>query len=141
MNLHPVLQQDCQLAGRFPLCHLLLMLDANYPWFILVPDREGIAEIHELTAADRQSLLQESVVLSQAMQQAFTPDKLNIAALGNVVPQLHIHHIARYRSDPAWPDPVWGRVPRVSYTDVARVAILERLLGSLPDDSGFTPAG
>ncbi len=93
MTLHPQLAQDCSVIGHFPLCQLLLMEDANYPWFILVPARADITEIHQLSVADQQQLMHESVVLSQALEQAFSPDKLNIAALGNVVPQLHVHHI------------------------------------------------
>ncbi|MGD8576244.1 MAG: HIT family protein, partial [Thiohalophilus sp.] len=83
--------------------------------FILVPDRDDISEIYELDETDQQQLMQESVILGRAMMRAFKGDKLNIAALGNVVPQLHIHHIVRYRGDPAWPAPVWGRVPAKKY--------------------------
>ena len=109
------LRKDCMILGRMPLCHLLLMLDANYPWFVLVPDREGVCEIYELCETDQQQLLLESVRLGRAMMRAFRGDKLNVAALGNVVPQLHIHHVVRYRGDPAWPAPVWGRVPVKQY--------------------------
>ena len=140
MGIHPTLARDCHIVGRFPLCHLLLMLDANYPWFILVPAREGISEIHQLVAGDRQLLLQESVLLSQAMERGFRPDKLNIAALGNIVPQLHIHHIARYRDDAAWPDPVWGRVARRAYSAEARDGVLQKLTGCLQGEGGFTAA-
>jgi len=140
MKLHPLLQQDCHLAGRFPLCHLLLMQDANYPWFILVPDRDDITEIHQLQAADRRRLLDESVILSRALQAVFAPDKLNIAALGNIVPQLHLHHIVRYRDDPAWPDPVWGRVARREYTDAGRREVLDRLGHALHEVSAFSEA-
>ena len=107
-ELHPQLARDCRLIGRFPLCRLLLMLDANYPWFILVPDREGITEIHQLDSDDQQRLLHESSSLAGVLEEVFQADKLNIAALGNVVPQLHVHHIVRYENDPAWPAPVWG---------------------------------
>ena len=140
MNLHPVLQQDCMVIGRFPLCYLLLMQDANYPWFILVPDRDGISEVHQLQVDDQQRLMAESVRLSTALQDAFAPDKLNIAALGNIVPQLHMHHIVRYRSDPAWPDPVWGRVARKCYTDEDRQLVLDRIRNSLSGAVEFTAA-
>ena len=113
--LDPRLQQDCRTLGRFPLCYLLLMLDANYPWFILVPACEGIREIHELTDSDQQQLLTESILLARGLTELFRPDKMNIAALGNVVSQLHIHHIVRYRDDPAWPAPVWGKLPARPY--------------------------
>jgi diadenosine tetraphosphate (Ap4A) HIT family hydrolase len=114
-EIHPQLAADCILLGRFPLCRLLLMNDSNYPWFILVPDRDGIREIYQLDEADRALLLRESCILSEFLMQGFAGDKLNVAALGNQVPQLHLHHIVRYETDPAWPGPVWGRQPPVSY--------------------------
>ena len=107
-KLHKTLEKDCLLVGQFDLSLLLISRDANYPWLILVPKREDISEIYQLSDVDRQQLLVESCRLSEAMMALFAPDKLNIAALGNVVPQLHIHHVARYTSDPAWPAPIWG---------------------------------
>jgi len=94
----------------------LLMRDANYPWCILVPDREDITEIHHLNETDQLQLMHESVRLSHALESVFSPDKLNIASLGNVVPQCHVHHVVRYHSDVAWPGPVWGRVPAREYS-------------------------
>jgi diadenosine tetraphosphate (Ap4A) HIT family hydrolase len=138
-TIHPQLMQDCQLLGKFTLCHLLLMRDANYPWCILVPDRDDVSEIHQLSEPDQQQLLRESSLLSVAMESAFSPDKLNIAALGNVVPQLHLHHIARYRSDAAWPAPVWGRVPAKPYLEYELEAVVHSLTALLT--SGFTAAG
>jgi diadenosine tetraphosphate (Ap4A) HIT family hydrolase len=135
-TIHPLLVKDCQLLGKFTLCHLLLMRDANYPWFILVPDREAISEIHQLSEADQQQLLRESSQLSIAMESAFSPDKLNIAALGNVVPQLHLHHIARYRTDAAWPTPVWGRVPAKPYLEYELEAVVNSVTPLLT--GGFT---
>jgi len=114
-KLHPQLAADCIQLGRFPLCRLLLMNDSNYPWFILVPDRDGIREIYQLADEDRAQLWRESCELSAFVMAAFAGDKLNVAALGNQVPQLHLHHIVRYASDPAWPAPVWGRRPPVPY--------------------------
>jgi diadenosine tetraphosphate (Ap4A) HIT family hydrolase len=137
-TIHPLLVKDCQLLGRFMLNHLLLMRDANYPWFILVPDREGISEIHQLSEADQQQLLRESSQLSMALESAFSPDKLNIAALGNVVPQLHLHHIARYKTDAAWPTPVWGKVPAKPYLDYELAAVVQSLTSLLT--VGFTAA-
>lgn len=136
-KLHHQLQQDCFELGSFPLCRLLLMNDSNYPWFILVPQREGIHEIHQLTVADQQQLLHESSQLSRTLAEAFEADKMNIAALGNVVPQLHIHHIVRYRTDPAWPQPVWGRVDAAPYTDAGVALLLERLRCALGSDFVF----
>jgi diadenosine tetraphosphate (Ap4A) HIT family hydrolase len=114
-KLHERLDEDCLLVGQFELCLLLISRDANYPWLILVPKREDITEVYQLNDADRQQLLHESCVLSEAMNELFAPDKLNIAALGNVVHQLHIHHIARYESDPAWPKTIWGVVAADEY--------------------------
>jgi diadenosine tetraphosphate (Ap4A) HIT family hydrolase len=125
--IHPQLSEGCLIIGKLNLCHLLLMQDANYPWFILVPDREGITEIHQLSSVDQQQLMEESVMLSRALESAFSPDKLNIAALGNVVPQLHIHHIVRYRTDVAWPAPVWSRVPAKPYTEEELSAVIQSL--------------
>lgn len=107
-ELHPQLRHDCRVIGRFPLCQLLLLNDARFPWFVLVPERERVAEIYMLSESERGQLWRESNQLSECIVQLFRPDKLNIAALGNIVPQLHVHHIARYTGDAAWPKPVWG---------------------------------
>jgi diadenosine tetraphosphate (Ap4A) HIT family hydrolase len=136
-ELHPQFQRDCLLIGRFSLCRLLLMRDANYPWFILVPDREGISEIYQLSEADQVQLLRESSRLAAVLAVRFRADKLNIAALGNVVPQLHIHHVVRYRDDAAWPAPVWGRVPVRPYTPEGSAAVIETLRQGLHDDFEF----
>ncbi len=114
-QLHERLANDTVKVGSFTLCEVLLMNDANYPWIILVPRRQGISEIHHLTEQDQQQLLRESVFVAGKMQVHFQADKMNIAALGNVVPQLHIHHIARYVKDIAWPKPVWGFQPASVY--------------------------
>jgi diadenosine tetraphosphate (Ap4A) HIT family hydrolase len=128
-ELHPRLKQDCLLVGRFPLCRLLLMRDANYPWFILVPDREGITEIHELSEQDQVQLVRESSLLAATLAECFQAHKLNIAALGNVVAQLHVHHIVRYTHDPAWPAPVWGRVEPRPYGEQELQGVMARLKG------------
>ena len=137
--IHPQLVKDCLLLGRFTLSHLLLMRDANYPWCILVPDREGIAEIYQLSETDQQQLLRESSQLSLAMAAAFSPDKLNVAALGNVGPQLHIHHIARYKTDVAWPAPVWGRVAVKPYSEDELAAVVQSLLSELTEGFKASP--
>jgi diadenosine tetraphosphate (Ap4A) HIT family hydrolase len=115
IELHPQLKKDCLPLGEFTLCSLLLLNDANYPWFILLPNRAGITEIHQLSELDQQQLMTESTFFSQCLEQVFQPDKLNIAALGNMVPQLHIHHIARFTSDACWPAPVWGATTSIPY--------------------------
>ena len=126
-EIHHQLAADCKLLGRFPLCHLLLMNDRNYPWFILVPDRADIREIYQLEAADRKQLLEESCLLSEFLMSAFSGDKLNVAALGNQVPQLHLHHVVRYASDPAWPAPVWGKHAALPYSAAAVDEITSKL--------------
>lgn len=102
---------------ELPLSLLLLMNDSQYPWTILVPRVEQVKEVIDLSTEQQQQLWCESAWLSRALQQQYRPDKLNIAALGNMVPQLHIHHIARFKHDVAWPQPVWGKYPPVPYTD------------------------
>jgi len=114
-ELDPRLQADTITIGDFPLCRLLLMNDSTYPWFILVPRREGSCEIHQLLETDQAQLWLESVVLARWMESAFSFAKLNVAALGNVVSQLHLHHVARRTDDPTWPGPVWGQHPAKPY--------------------------
>lgn len=131
-TLHERLAADSLVLGDFPLCRLLLMNDAQYPWCILVPRRAGVREIYELGEADQRQLLRESCALSRALMEGFKGEKLNIAALGNVVPQLHLHHVVRYTHDAAWPFPVWGRHPARPYSDAEREARLKPLRGKLP---------
>ena len=136
-SLHPRLQHDCLVLGRLELCRVLLMNESNYPWLILVPERPEVREIFELTDADQMQLIRESSRLAAHLQSAFDADKLNVAAIGNLVPQLHLHHVVRYRTDPAWPAPVWGHRPPRSYEPGELDQFLERLqLDSLP---GFMP--
>lgn len=127
VELHPQLARDCLRLGRFPLCQLLLLRDAHYPWFILVPDREGVTEIYQLSEPDQQQLSRESSLLAEFLATTFEADKMNIAALGNLVPQLHVHHIVRYRTDPAWPGPVWGHAPAAPYAAEAMQTLIDKL--------------
>ncbi len=117
--LHERLAADTITLADWPLCRVLLMNDASYPWLILVPRRAGLTEIHELAADGRNTLIEEVARASLALTSGFQPDKINVGALGNMVPQLHIHVIARFRSDPAWPGPVWGKQPPVPYESAA----------------------
>ena len=128
IELHPQLKKDCIQLGEFTLCSLLLLNDANYPWFILLPNRAGITEMHHLSEIDQQQLMTESMFFSQCLEQVFQADKLNIAALGNVVPQLHIHHIARFTTDACWPAPVWGAVSTIPYNEAQLKNIKKQLL-------------
>lgn len=133
-ELHPRLEAGCIPVGRFPLCLLLLKNDSNYPWFILVPEREGVKEIFELSQEDQTRLILESSQLSEHLATAFKADRMNVAALGNVVPQLHVHHIVRHETDPAWPGPVWGRLAAKPYKpdEAARTkAIVSEAIGGM----------
>jgi len=135
--LHRVLRQDCLLVGRFRLCHLLLMKDANYPWCILVPDRDNISEIHQLSESDQLQLIRESSILAAALEKVFSADKINIAALGNIVPQLHLHHVVRYRNDKTWPAPVWGAARAKPYSEEALQVVVDKLKEGLGDRVDF----
>jgi diadenosine tetraphosphate (Ap4A) HIT family hydrolase len=131
-EIHKQLQTDCVAIGRFPLCHLLLMNNTQYPWCLLVPDRENISEIYQLSKEDQLQLAEESGWLGEFMMTEFNGDKLNIAAIGNIVPQLHVHHVVRYKHDALWPDPIWGKVTAAPYSseDITalkmRYSILEK---------------
>lgn len=116
-SLHPQLQKDCIDLGRLTLCRVLLMNDSQFPWLILVPERENISEIYQLSPTDQQQLMRESSHIAEQLNALFHADKINIAALGNMVPQLHIHHVVRYTTDKAWPAPIWGKLDAMAYTD------------------------
>jgi diadenosine tetraphosphate (Ap4A) HIT family hydrolase len=130
-ELHPQLAADTFLVGNLPLCRVLLMNDSHYPWLILVPERAAISEIYQLPAADRQQLWEESDLVSRQLMQLCQADKLNIAALGNMVPQLHLHHIARFKTDAAWPAPVWGKFKAEPYPQTQAEALLSQLRQAL----------
>ena len=130
-KLDTTLNKDCTILGHFDLCTLLLMNDANYPWCILVPQRADITEIYQLSDEDQQQLTRESSLLASTMNSLFQADKINIAALGNVVKQLHIHHVARYQDDLCWPAPIWGKNPVKPYTSGAEEQIAKQLLDAL----------
>jgi diadenosine tetraphosphate (Ap4A) HIT family hydrolase len=130
-ELHTQLAKDCVTLGDLPLCRVLLMNDAQYPWLILVPQRADVAEIFQLSRIDQQQLTDEISSISSALAGHFRADKMNVAALGNVVPQLHVHIIVRYQGDAAWPRPVWGVVLAAPYSDdllAQRLQELELLL-------------
>lgn len=132
-ELDPRLQADTLSVGDFPLCRLLLMNDSTYPWFILVPRREQSREIHHLAATDQAQLWRESAWLASWMESAFSFDKLNVAALGNVVSQLHLHHVGRRSDDPTWPGPVWGQRPAVAYPEAQLTSLLEKATRELAE--------
>jgi diadenosine tetraphosphate (Ap4A) HIT family hydrolase len=128
VDTHPI----CDLA----LCHALLMDDARYPWIVLVPRRPALRELTDLDPADATLLMQEIRQASQALMDLCQPDKLNVGAIGNKVAQLHIHVVARFETDAAWPEPVWGRGARVPYGAGARDELTDRLAGWLSGPLG-----
>lgn len=125
-SLDSRLAQDTLPIGDLPLCSVLLMDDARFPWLILVPRRPGTSEITDLSEEDAAVLMEELRVATRVMLELSGPDKVNVAALGNVVAQLHVHVVGRFRSDPAWPGPVWGVGTRTPYPPHAAHALVER---------------
>lgn len=142
-SMHPFklderLQSDCHYLGRLELCQLLLMNDCNYPWFILVPQRSDVRETFHLSGKDQQLLLKESNYLAENLNDIFNADKMNIAALGNIVPQLHVHHIVRFESDLVWPKPVWGVNPARPYSELQLATLMSRIEPILEGWSQFS---
>lgn len=133
-ELHSQLAQDTLPVGCFPLSLLLLSRDANYPWCILVPQREDVFEIHHLAEEDQLQLIRESCRLAETMTSLFDAHKMNVAALGNQVRQLHLHHVARFPEDPAWPQPIWGVVSPKPYSSSQLAERLEQLRNALVGD-------
>jgi diadenosine tetraphosphate (Ap4A) HIT family hydrolase len=129
--IDPRLVADTQPIGELQLSSLLLMDDVRFPWLILVPRIAGARELLDLDEADRHNLLGELSAISRVLENLLRPDKINIAALGNVVPQLHVHLIARYTNDAVWPQPVWGRGERTRYDDGARTQRIAELRKAL----------
>jgi diadenosine tetraphosphate (Ap4A) HIT family hydrolase len=113
--LHPQLEHDTTPLGDLPLSRVLIINDANYPWLLLVPRRAETVELIDLNEVERAQLMTEIALVSGALKEVTECDKLNVAALGNAVPQLHVHIIARRKTDKAWPRPVWGAVPVISH--------------------------
>lgn len=126
-ELHSDLKRDGIVLGEFPLSLVLLINDSAYPWFVLVPRRNGIKDAVDLELADYQQLSEESRLLSIALKQVFAAEKLNVAALGNMTPQFHVHHIVRSSSDGAWPKPIWGFQPLTPYTSEEIDSVRKRL--------------
>lgn len=125
------LANDTLLVGDLPLCRVLLMNDCQFPWVILVPRIADVTEIIELNKHQRQQFWLESDAVSRVLKTLFSPDKLNVAALGNIVKQLHLHHIARFETDVAWPAPVWGRQATKAYDTEQANALCDRLRHAL----------
>ena len=125
--LDPQLERDTFAVGELARSRVLLMNDANFPWLIVVPRHVGAVEIFDLDAAARTQLTAELAFLAQLLKELTGCDKINIAAIGNVVPQLHVHVIARRRDDPAWPRSVWGALPPRPYGQAERDRLIEAI--------------
>lgn len=137
-TLHAQLAKDCFELAEFPLCKLLLCNDSAYLWFILVPKIADVSDIYQLDWQQQQQLLNESSLLSELLMQVFSGDKMNVAALGNVVPQLHLHHIVRFKNDACWPKPIWGQQALTPYSEselqALKAKILPKLKAIIPSD-------
>lgn len=129
--LDPRLEEVGHPLGEFPLSRVFLFDDARFPWLMLVPRRKDIAEILDLSEADRRQLFDETLRAAEALRAVARPDKLNIGALGNIVRQLHVHVIGRFASDPAWPGPVWGHGERMPYPPHMVGPLMDRLAKEL----------
>ncbi len=127
-KLHERLNADTRLVADWPVARVLLMNDANYPWLILVPRRAGLRDLHDVAPEDEVALLGEISQAARTLQKITGADKMNVGALGNMVPQLHVHVIARFETDVAWPDPVWGKHVPVPYSDGAAEELIDRFL-------------
>lgn len=138
-ELHERLLEDTVILGEFGLSMVLLSRDANYPWCILVPKRQGKFELHHLAEEDRQKLMTECCHLSEVMDDLFESDKINVGALGNLVPQLHLHVVARFKADVAWPGSIWGAHPAETYDAAVLKDRVSRLRSALAG-RGFVAA-
>ena len=132
-TLHPQLAADTFPLAGWPLSLVLLMNDARFPWMILVPQRPDLRELHDLPANERAVLIEEIARAGRVMQAAFKAEKINTAALGNQVPQLHVHVIARFASDPAWPNPIWGVGERRRMSEAERTDRIATLQAGMKD--------
>lgn len=136
--LNEVLGKDSVLVGNFPLCQLLLKNDKTYPWFILVPRRTGITEVFDLLPDEQQQLWREVASFSSLIKPLFNADKINIATLGNMVSQLHIHIIARSKTDKTWPQSVWDKFPAEAYEPLDIDRVIAQLRNIMPDSFVFS---
>jgi diadenosine tetraphosphate (Ap4A) HIT family hydrolase len=136
-ELDPLIARDTVPVGDMPLCQVLLIKDANYPWLLLVPRRDKAVEITDLDMIEQAQFMTEIAHVSRTLKALTSCDKINVAALGNVVAQLHVHVIARSRGDAAWPKPVWNAVPPREYEK----AKLDKLLAALRQHLTLTPVG
>jgi diadenosine tetraphosphate (Ap4A) HIT family hydrolase len=130
-SLHPKLSADAAFVADWNLSRLLVMNDVRYPWLILVPRRDGLTEIFDLDMINRQTLIEEIARASEGLKKLTGAAKINIGALGNLVPQLHVHVVARHPGDAAWPGPVWGQSAAQPYEPPALVKFMRELVNAL----------
>ncbi len=136
-TLHPRLESDTSLIGELSLCMVLLNKDASVPWVILVPKVDRVREIHHLSLQDQQQFLLESQLVNRSLEKLFMPDKLNFGSLGNLVPQLHIHHVVRYISDEAWPGSIWGNTAGKQRNEAEQEQLITLIRKELSKDHNF----
>ena len=135
-TLHRQLEADTAFITDLPLSRALLINGSHYPWIVLVPRRANATEIYKLNHSDQTQLLSESAQICRVMEALFSPDKMNVAAIGNMVPQLHLHHVARFTSDIAWPAPVWGFAPSAAYDAKILESTVKRIRKGLESAGG-----
>ncbi|MGF1682615.1 HIT domain-containing protein [Photobacterium minamisatsumaniensis] len=138
-TLHSRLAADTSVLGNLPLCQVLLSKEALGPWLILVPRKYNLTEIHHLPEDEQFQLMRESSAIAQLLEQDYQADKINVGALGNLVPQLHVHHIARFKNDIAWPGPVWGNTDGTQRSNDVQQALVDELRDELSQINGFVP--
>ncbi len=126
-ELDPRLARDTELVESFGLCQLRIMKDSRWPWFMLVPQRNGLSELFELTPLDQALLTFETNMVAAALKNATGAEKINVAAIGNIVRQLHVHIVARFDGDPNWPRPIWGYGQAEAYEDTAKQSLIKSL--------------
>lgn len=137
--LDPQLEKDCIYLGDLPLCRVFLMNDHQFPWFILVPRRAEVSELYHLSLTDRNQMMVESCDLSAALADGYQADKMNVANLGNMVKQLHVHHIVRYEEDVAWPGPIWGKCAPIPYNKDEIENIQKKISSLLEGELQYQP--
>ncbi len=130
-HLDPRLAADTFIVGEWPLCRVVLMNDSRFPWLILVPRREDLSEIHDLAPPERAILIEEAAMAGERLKTFVGAKKINIGALGNMVPQLHVHVVARFAGDAAWPGPVWGAGKAAPYEPDLAARLVADLRGVL----------
>ncbi|BAX52457.1 HIT domain-containing protein [Photobacterium damselae] len=137
-TLHERLAADTSVLGDFPLSRVLLAKEALGPWIILVPKKDNLREIHHLSEQEQIQLIKESCLIAQLLETDYKAEKINVGALGNLVPQLHLHHIARFSDDIAWPGPIWGNTKGIQRSEAVQQALVEELQSELEQQAEIT---